>query len=46
MNDTKRDHQLSEAEIDAIVAAQAEDDAAWEEPMEVLPITASPEDKR
>lgn len=46
MNRTKRDHQLSESEIDAIVVAQAEDDTAWEEPIEVLLRAKLPKDKR
>jgi len=34
-----KNHQLSEAEIDAIVIAQADDTSAWEEAIEVeLPI--------
>lgn len=31
----KRDNKLSEAEIDALVIAQAEDDTAWEAPIHV-----------
>lgn len=37
MSADRESQELSEDEIDDLVEAQAEDDAAWEEPIEVHP---------